>query len=262
VVGQSGHGTPTGTVTFSYTCGAIPGGAAFPLNGGDQFNNGSNTATPNGVFTFDTGTHAISASYSGDASFNPSSSTPALTFTIQPGFFAAVPTNQQAVTISAPGAAGSTVVNVSYSTGFSGTIALACSGVPAGAACAFSPSSIMANGIATTATSTITVTTTAAAAEMRHSPRHIFVAQWMFGFGLLFSLVLMGAPKRRRVSGIFMGLMMWLLLTVPGCGGSSSKPTPPPPPPVISTPTGVYNITVSASSGSNISTTNFSVTVQ
>jgi len=262
VVGQSGHGSPTGTVTFSDTFGAIPGGAAFPLNGGDQFNNGSNTATPNGVFTFDTGTHAISASYSGDASFNPSSSTPALTFTIQPGFFAAVPTNQQAVTISAPGAAGSTVVNVSYSTGFSGTIALACSGVPAGAACAFSPSSIMANGIATTATSTITVTTTAAAAEMRHSPRHIFVAQWMFGFGLLFSLVLMGAPKRKRVSGIFMGLMMWLLLTVPGCGGSSSKPTPPPPPPVISTPTGVYDITVSASSGSNVSTTNFSITVQ
>ena len=261
VAGQSGHGSPTGTVTFSDTFGAIPGGNAFVLNGGDQFNNGSNTATPNGVLTFDTGTHAISASYSGDPSFNSSSSTPALTFTIQPGFFAAVPSNQQLVTISAPGAGGSTFVNVSYSSGFSGTIALACSGLPAGAACVFSPSSIVANGIATTATSTITVTTTAAAAEMRYSPRHIFVAQWMSGFGLLFSLVLMGAPKRRRASGIFLGLMMWLLLVVPGCGGSS-KPTPAPPPPVISTPAGSYNITVSASSGANTSTTSFSVTVQ
>jgi hypothetical protein len=262
VAGQSGHGSPTGTVTFSDTFGAIPGGNAFVLNGGDQFNNGSNTATPNGVLTFDTGTHTISAVYGGDLSFNGSSSTQSLTFTIQPGFFALVPLNQQSVTITAPGAGGSTAVNVSYSTGFSGTIALACSGLPAGATCVFSPSSIVANGVATSATSTITLTTTAPGAEMRHSPRHIYFAQWMSGFGLLFSVVLLGGPKRRRVSGMFLGLMLLLLLTVPGCGGSSSKPAPPPPPPVISTPAGSYNVTVSATSGANVSTTGFSVTVQ
>ena len=75
VAGKSGYGTPTGSVTFTDTFGQIPGGNVFPLNGGNQINNGANTATPNGVLTFDTGTHTISASYSGDNSFNPSGTT-------------------------------------------------------------------------------------------------------------------------------------------------------------------------------------------
>ena len=262
VAGLSGHGTPTGTVTFTDTFGPIPGGNSFPLNGGDQLNSGSNTATPNGVLTFDTGTHTISASYSGDTSFDPSSSTQSISFTIQPGFFAAVPSNQSQVTITAPGSSGSTSVSVSSSTGFSGTITLACSGLPAGAACQFTPSSIKAPGTLTTTPSTITVTTTAAAAELLRSPRRLFLAHWLPGLGLLFSVVLIGGPRRRRTRAMFLWLMLLLMVAVPGCGGGSSNSTPAAPPPVISTPTGSYNVVVTATSGSTTSSTGFALLVQ
>ena len=73
VAGQSGNGIPTGTVAFNDSP-AIPGN--YPLS-----SDGS-TATPNGLFNLPVGAHSITASYSGDPSFNVSTSTPALTFTI------------------------------------------------------------------------------------------------------------------------------------------------------------------------------------
>jgi Bacterial Ig-like domain (group 3) len=59
VAGLSGHGSPSGNVTFTDTFGVIPGGGVFQLNAGDQVNDGTNTATPNGVLTFDAGTHHL-----------------------------------------------------------------------------------------------------------------------------------------------------------------------------------------------------------
>jgi hypothetical protein len=260
VAGKSGQGFPSGFVTFSDSFGPIPG-LTSPLG----LNTRGNTATPHGVLTFDTGTHTISASYSGDASFNGtavagSTSSPPITFTIQPGFFAAVGSSQ--VTITAPGASGSTSVSVSSSTGFSGTITLSCSGLPAGAAYQFSPSSIKATGTLTTTPATITVTTTAAAAELLHSPRRLFLAHWLPGLGLLFSVVLIGGPRRRRTRAMFLWLMLLLMVAVPGCGGGSSNSTPPAPPPVVSTPTGSYNVVVTATSGSTTSSTGFTLLVQ
>jgi len=82
VAGQSGNGIPTGTINFTDTLAgvssAVPGNP-YTLNGG------GNTFTPNGLFTFAPGQHSIVATYSGDASFQPSSnsSSPAI-FTITP----------------------------------------------------------------------------------------------------------------------------------------------------------------------------------
>jgi hypothetical protein len=262
VVGLSGHGAPTGTVTFADTFpGSIPGGSSFQLNGGDQINNGSNTATPNGVFNFDTGTHTISASYSGDASFNPSSSTQPFTFTIQPGFFAAIPPNQS-VMISAPGSSASTAVALSSSTGFTGTITLACSGLPAGAACVFSPSSIKATGTASTTTSTITVTTSSGTKAMLRPSIRPFGTGWLAANSLMFfSILLISAPARRRSIPFLLALVTLIILS-PGCGGGGSSSTPPPPPPIPATLAGTYNITVTATSGSIISATGFTLFVQ
>jgi Pro-kumamolisin, activation domain/Bacterial Ig-like domain (group 3) len=260
VAGLSGHGTPTGTVNFSDTFGSIPGGGSFLLNSGDQLNSGSNTATPNGVFSFDTGTHTISASYVGDLSFSPSTSTPALTFTIQPGFFAAMASNQPQVTISTPGSSGSTSVSVSSSTGFKGTIALSCSGLPAGAACAFSPASIKATGVLTSTSSTISVTTTAAAA-MLQIPGRPSLGDWRLVTGfMLFSVVLIGLPGKRRLS-LFLMALLALIVLAPACGGGGSS-APPPPPPVPATLAGTYNVVVNATSGSVISSTGFTLVVQ
>jgi len=76
VVGQSGNGTATGTVTIKDNGTPITG-SPFSLN------SQGNTATPSGVFTFSGGQHTITATYSGDSSFTagPAAST---TFTITP----------------------------------------------------------------------------------------------------------------------------------------------------------------------------------
>jgi hypothetical protein len=261
VAGLSGHGTPTGRVTFNDTFGPIPGGNVYNLNTGDQLNDGSYTVTPNGILNFDTGTHTISASYEGDFSFDPSASTQALTFTIQPGFFAAVPSNQSTVIISAPGSSGSSSVLVSSSTGFSGTISLACSGLPAGSSCQFSPSSIVAAGTLATTSSAITVTTMAATAMLR-PPVHRYFAHWLAaGSFMFFSVVLLGG-SRKRWPLQFLAPLLMLIMLVPACGGGGGGSSNQGPPPNPGTSKGTYNVGVSASSGSTKSTTGFTLVVQ
>jgi hypothetical protein len=76
VSGQSGAGTPTGGITFQDSGGQNLGGS-FSLN------SAGNTAIPNGVFNLAGGPHAITAAYTGDASFNASTSSP-LNLTITP----------------------------------------------------------------------------------------------------------------------------------------------------------------------------------
>jgi hypothetical protein len=73
VAGNSGAGTPTGTVTFN------DNGANQVFQG--ALNSGGNTATPNGLYTLPAGAHSIVAGYGGDASFNASNSAP-VTFAI------------------------------------------------------------------------------------------------------------------------------------------------------------------------------------
>jgi len=253
VVGQSQQGFATGTVTFTDSFGAIPGGGTFSLNGQ------GNTATPNGVLNFDTGTHTISASYSGDASFNASTSAQSQSFTITPGFFAAIPLGQT-VLISAPGGTGSTSVSVSNSSGFSGNISLACSGLPSEAACMFAPTSITANGTATTTSVSITVTTKAATAAARSQhTRNWLAGQWIVGLGLLFSSLLV-AGKQQPARGLFLLLTLALIVGALGCGGGSH--TPPPPPPDPGTPSGASTVVVTATSGSIVSTSSFTLVVQ
>jgi hypothetical protein len=253
VAGQSGYGSPTGSVTFTDSFGAIPGGSTFTLN------SEGNTANPNGVFTFDTGTHTISASYSGDPSFNASSSTVSQTFTITPGFYASV--TSPTVSISAPGSSGQGSLSVSNSTGFTGTITLACTGLPSESTCTFSPATVPTNGTPYTATVAITVTTTAASsAQMR---RDSFEAEkWMLALGLFSFVFIGGKPQRTRM--LFLLLMLSLIMLVPGCGGggggsgsSGGKGTS-----NSGTPTGTSSVTVTATSGSTTSVTGFTLVVQ
>jgi subtilase family serine protease len=255
VAGQSLQGFATGTVTFTDTFGAIPGGNSFLLN------SQGNTATPNGVVGFDTGTHTISANYSGDASFNASSTAQSQTFTITPGFYAAIPAAQSTVLISAPGGSGTGSISVANSTGFSGTITLACSGLPSEAACSFTPATITANGTLSETSVLITVTTKAATAMARSQQSPFLPAAWIFGFGLLLpGIVVTG--RRHRAQGLFLLLMLVLLVVVPGCGGGGGGGGNHTPPPDPGTPTGVSNVVVTATSGSTSSASAFTLVVQ
>ena len=81
VAGQSGQGVATGTVSFSETLNGVP--ASFS---GNPFSLNSEAYTmaplPGGYYlSFTPGTYSFSGMYSGDASFNPSTSQP-ITFTV------------------------------------------------------------------------------------------------------------------------------------------------------------------------------------
>jgi hypothetical protein len=71
---------PTGTITWTD---AVNGGAAAPLDGGSFALNSSGYAEDQPI-QLSGGSHVLSASYSGDKSFNPSSSTYSLTVTPAP----------------------------------------------------------------------------------------------------------------------------------------------------------------------------------
>ena len=253
VQGASGQGVPTGSVTFTDSFPApIPGGGTFTLN------SQGNTANPNGV-NFDTGTHTISASYSGDASFSPSSTTQPQSVTVTPGFYATMAASASQVMISAPGGIGTATVAVVNSTGFNGAITLACAGLPSEATCGFSPSSVKATGAFGTTNVTVTVTTTAATAMATPQRRTFLLAESLMGLGLLFSVVLVGG-KQQRTRAMFL-LIMLMIVTVPGCGGGGGGGTKPPPS-NSGTPPGVSNVTVTATSGTSVSQTTFTLSVQ
>lgn len=75
VTGRSGNGFPSGSVTFKDDGQAINGGLTLPLN------SQGNALPTNPISSFTAGAHSITAAYSGDASFDPSTS-PTASFTI------------------------------------------------------------------------------------------------------------------------------------------------------------------------------------
>ena len=76
VTGASGNGFPSGNVTLKDNNQAINGGLTLALN------SQGNALPTNPIFTFTAGSHSLSASYAGDASFKAGASTTAGTFTI------------------------------------------------------------------------------------------------------------------------------------------------------------------------------------
>jgi Pro-kumamolisin, activation domain/Bacterial Ig-like domain (group 3) len=77
VTGNSHNGFPSGNVTFKDNNQPLTPALTLPLN------SQGNALPTNPIFTFTAGSHSLSASYAGDASFNASASTTPATFTIQ-----------------------------------------------------------------------------------------------------------------------------------------------------------------------------------
>jgi len=247
VQGASGVGIPSGQITFTSKAGTIPNAATASLNSNGEGSIQSNPLLVSGpTVPFDAGTFTISASYGGDASFNKSSSTTPVSFTIQPGFIGV--SGLANITVASPGASGTTTLGIVASTGFTTAINITCSSLPAGVNC--SPSPVTTAGPSKVVTSTITVTTTAAtAAVLQHRERPYYSAAMFLGALPLASLFLVAAPRRRRWSMLLGLLVFAFLIGVPACGGGSSSHTPPPPV-VTPTPAGTYTINVTATAGS------------
>jgi len=123
---------------------------------------------------------------------------------------------------------------------FGTSISFACSNVPAGATCSFSPSSVQMVGSSPSATS-LTISTTARPITTTASlwVRHLY-AVWFCLPGL--ALLGIGSDRRRqRMAAVLLLCFVSLLIVLqPACSHSSSQP------PVTGTPAGTYPITVTA----------------
>ena len=251
VGGQSGHGVPTGPVTFSDAAGPIPSlntqlNPPVPVLNNPSLNSQGNTSIGDGIVSFDAGNHSISASYAGDPSFSTSTSTTPVAFTIQPGFIAV--SGPTAVTITAPGQPGTTTVGIIASSNFTSAISFTCSGLPAEATC--SSTSVSGHGPTSVVMASIVVSTIGPHTVTMHSTEHRYYLAALLGTGLPFGILFVIVP-RRRWNGLPALMLLALVITVPACGGgggggSSQQQQHQDP----GTPAGTYTVTVTATAGS------------
>ena len=136
--------------------------------------------------------------------------------------------------------------------GYNGTITFACpSGLPTGAACSFSPSSVVAQGNLPFST-TLTITTTAATTarlRQRHAstipPTYLALLSGLGLFGLVFAGF--GKKARQRRVAVLLGVMLLLMaVTLVGCGNDCDGDDSTCAKGSTGTPAGTYTVTVTS----------------
>ena len=157
-----------------------------------------------------------------------------------------------AATVTAGNSVQATLA-VAPANGFNGTVSFACAGLPAGAACSFSPSSLTVNASAP-ATSQLTITTTqstmTALRQRYQSGRHTVI----FALAALLPFTFLGwiRPRRRRDLAAILGPLAVLVVSLGtgaflvGCG-NDSKPA------VTTTPAGLSSVVVTATASTGAS---------
>jgi hypothetical protein len=148
------------------------------------------------------------------------------------------------------GAASSAVnLQVASLSGMSGAVSFACSGLPIGMNCQFSPSQVtLADG--TSATTSMIISSI--------NPKTAGLGTWKGLSALLLTLVLLSGlviGRRARSVQMLCGLVLIALIGTVGCGGSGSSNKP-------LQETGTKTILVSATSGSITKSVPISVTIQ
>lgn len=151
-----------------------------------------------------------------------------------------LPSNLGSVNIAA---GGSVTFSFAVSSNLPGVVTLACSGVPPGAACVFSPSSTPQGTIPVN----LTINTTGPLASTLSSQRAKVLPPGFYllaAFGLATIIV---ARRSRGTNWLRQAIAVTAaaaFLFLAGCGGGTTQP--PPPPPRVVTPPGTYTITVTA----------------
>ena len=250
----SGTAVPTGTVDFKNGTTSL-GTANVGATG---------TATLSGVTFNAGGTYSLTASYSGDANFNASTSTVLSQVVNAPDF--SISTNPTSLSIMR-GGSGSATVTITPADGFTGAVTVTCSGAPVNTTCALNPSTINVTAGAATGTLTITTNTQAQLTlpgdgtmlASRHSNPKSFPLSILLGTGVIGMVLAAGSGKLlrpgargQRLLGIFLlALVFACVLLIPSCSGSSGPKSP----------TGTSTITVTATSGSITHSTQVSVDI-
>lgn len=201
------------------------------------------------------GTHQLTAAYSGGASAYASSHSKAVTVTVSVADFA-IASKEPSATIAA-GQSATFHLTVTPTGPFASAIAFSCSGLPAAAACIFTPPAVTPNSAP--ATLQLTINTQASAALIplhnlndENAPRLAHLA--------LFAVALVAAFRipRRRMTALL--AVVAIALITSNCGAGSSHLTG-----VITapaTPTGTTQITIFATSGTLTHTSTVTLIVQ
>jgi hypothetical protein len=229
---------PTGTVQF------LDGGIAL---GTAQLQTGSVFVSLPVTFGNE-GNHSITASYSGDSTYNAAVSPVQVVNVVPPFSF-------QGTTTATVVAGQTATYNLTFGTfsspsTFSGVVALTCSGAPVGTTCSVSPTSITLTPTVNGGPVTVTVVTSASAALREFPFRGLPIV-----FGMIFATAI--SLNRNRKHRWQIGCIAVLILGMSSCGGGGTG-TPPistPPPSTQAT------IVVSATSGTHVSTVNLSLTI-
>jgi len=245
----SGNIAPTGTV--QYFDGGTPLGTPVQLNG----NQAPFSAT------FDSqGQHSITASYSGDATYNAAVSQPFVPNVVAPFVITVPPGTTTSATISA---GQSTVFTLNLSTTnssstFSGTVALTCATSEPAITCSPNVGSISLSPTNIRPQFTLTVTP-GASASLHGKP----FLRWPGALAGVVAVVLAGfgkksnfGPKSKTALGVVAITLVLGIVSCGGGGGASTPPLPPPPPP----PTHA-TVTVTGTSGTFVNTLPLNLTI-
>src|ERR1700728_3518823 len=202
---------PTGTVTFvSLSSGLPPALATIPCT---KTTDASGNYACQAVATFAAqASESVQAQYSGDTNY-PSSVSYAATINV-PDFAVFTPSQ---VTVM-QGQPQTLQLNVNSYGGFNGSGSFSCSGLPAEATCAFSPSQVTGQG-----TTTLTVTTTPLGQLRRRAATKSRRIGWpAIAILPLLGICLIAIPALRRRGALLVLLIGALFLPVASCGGGGS----------------------------------------
>jgi hypothetical protein len=231
---------------------------------------GAATSLPLLTNTLQTGAHVLRVFYSGDSNHQATTSAPA-TFTILDtvGAFTLSPATTS--TAAAPGRTSNPVtLTASPTGGFHSTINFACTGgLPSGAVCLFTPSSVIPTGTAVTTILTISPAATALQATRLSIPATHGGATPGFGVPgvgvVLAGLLVFFLPRRSLSRSTWRWSILTLLLALStlaglsGCGSGGVDPNASGPGALSA---GSYAVTVTATGGSAIQTATVNLTIQ
>ena len=137
------------------------------------------------------------------------------------------------------------------------TLALSCTGAPANTACEI-PTSVTVTAGTPAPINVMVQTTVSVIAKDNKGPIERFRDQFKGGMTLAmipFGLIALGlARKRRKLTGLFLLVMLAVAVSLSGCNNTSGGPQP--------TPAGTYTLVLHATSGSVTQTTSLTLIVQ
>lgn len=170
------------------------------------------------------------------------------TYTINPAPNFTIGANMSALTI-ASGGQGSIGLTVTPQNGFRAAVTFACAGLPAGATCAFNPSTVTPNGT-NGATTTLTIAASASASNQRPAGYPFLPGATLAIAGSL----LLWRKRRAMVCWTVIFVSAGVIL-IASCGGGGGGGSTNPPLPTTAT------ITVTATSGSVAQTATIGLTI-